>query len=445
MIGYITDRFLVILTRFSRVTFNAAHKYLGLTQEVLRTEKAINDLAYHPLPDSFYEGGGLQYLRHKFDGASSATSESGSDYMNASQASSRSTIVSPLNQPRDSSTISLGKIDDTPLPLRPKSTSRRSSKSTSISSGFTQSPTFKSPRQFVQAGDLLVPKASSSDVFRPLSRTFSVLNTPRLPSEDIDYSKKMNARSTHFSSEDFDLREEVMSCIAKSIGLLQPPLSGSDSIEGSPGSPPTDPRRASAATSSFNSPFGSLSLLDIADDLSSMTGGSSVASSGNYLHGLDNEVEILFYPAGTTLVKAGEANTGTYSFSMAVYAFSSYVPGLFYVIDGFLDILLPLEKPDSKPGSHAEPSPPSEFPRSDASAQKLLFTVKPGGIAGYLCKGVAQSSMIFANTAQRPCAIPSHTRTSKPKRTRMSGSCHRTLWNAYLRSGQLCCSRWLNV
>jgi len=120
----------------------------------------------------------------------------------------------------------------------------------------------------------------------------------------------MNARSTHFSSEDFDLREEVMSCIAKSIGLLQPPLSGSDSVEGSPGSPPTDPRRGSTATSSFNSPFGSLSLLDIADDLSSMTGGSSVASSGNYLHGLDNEVEILFYPAGTTLVKAGEANTG---------------------------------------------------------------------------------------------------------------------------------------
>ena len=60
---------LVILTRFSRVTFNAAHKYLGLTTEVLRTEKAINDIACHPLPASFYEGGGLQQLRQRFDGS----------------------------------------------------------------------------------------------------------------------------------------------------------------------------------------------------------------------------------------------------------------------------------------------------------------------------------------------------------------------------------------
>lgn len=46
----------VILTRFARVTFNAAHKYLGLTSELLRTEKLINDIAFHPLVPSFYEG-----------------------------------------------------------------------------------------------------------------------------------------------------------------------------------------------------------------------------------------------------------------------------------------------------------------------------------------------------------------------------------------------------
>jgi lysophospholipid hydrolase len=51
---------LVILTRLSRVTFTAAHEYLGLTKELLKTEKAINDIACHPLPASFYEGGGLQ-------------------------------------------------------------------------------------------------------------------------------------------------------------------------------------------------------------------------------------------------------------------------------------------------------------------------------------------------------------------------------------------------
>jgi len=57
----------VILTRFSRVTFSAAHEYLGLTSEVLRTEKAVNDIAVHHPPAPFYESGGLENLRQQFD------------------------------------------------------------------------------------------------------------------------------------------------------------------------------------------------------------------------------------------------------------------------------------------------------------------------------------------------------------------------------------------
>ena len=155
----------------------------------------------------------------------------------------------------------------------------------------------------VQAGDILIPKAVSNDTSRPVTRTFSVLNTPRVPYLDgFDHGKSSKQRrcTSHWHADDFDLREEVMSCIAKSIGLLQPPLSGSDS----PPSPPSEVRRASTSA------FGSLSLLDLGDDMSSVTGGSSIHSSGNYLSGLDNEVEILFYAAGTTLAKAGESNTG---------------------------------------------------------------------------------------------------------------------------------------
>lgn len=63
--------------------------------------------------------------------------------------------------------------------------------------------------------------------------------------------------------------------------------------------------------------------------------------------------------------------------------------GLFYVIEGFLEILLPVEEKDNRSehnkspsliGPHAEPS----YPRDEKSRSKLLFTVKPGGIAGYL-------------------------------------------------------------
>jgi len=279
---------LVILTRFSRVTFNAAHEYLGLTSEVLRTEKAINDIACHPLPVSFYEGGGLQHLRQRFDGAASTTSGSSSDYFSFTRSSSRSPMT-PLSKAKESSL-------NISVPSRPSIYQTRS-----------QAVFVNSPRQTVQAGDLLVAKDNMNDGFHSLSRTLSIHGTPRVAqsSSNKEDRKKSLGR---WSVDDFDLREEVMSCIAKSIGLLQPPLSGSDSVEASPAIPSTDFR--SSSVTSFSSPFSSLSLLDVGDDLSSMTGSSSAASSGNYMSGLNNEVEILFYPAGTILAKAGEMNTG---------------------------------------------------------------------------------------------------------------------------------------
>jgi lysophospholipid hydrolase len=110
------------------------------------------------------------------------------------------------------------------------------------------------------------------------------------------------------ATDEFDLRAEVMSCIAKSIGLLQPPISGGESIEDSPALPPFDPMRS--VNGMFPSPFGSLSLLDIADDGTSSMTGTSTSSATGYMSGLDNEVEILFFSAGSTLVKAGERSTG---------------------------------------------------------------------------------------------------------------------------------------
>jgi lysophospholipid hydrolase len=59
--------------------------------------------------------------------------------------------------------------------------------------------------------------------------------------------------------------------------------------------------------------------------------------------------------------------------------------GLFYVIEGFLDILLP--EPDSERSSGGAKST-TEFSHNIDSSRKdnrkHLFTVKPGGIAGYL-------------------------------------------------------------
>ena len=285
------------MTRFSRVTFNAAHKYLGLTTEVLRTEKAINDIECHPLPAAFYEGGGMQQLRQRFDRAGSEEpADSGPDYFSRSPSS---TAVS--SKPYKSNPLPKFELADNVVPIekRPVFSPMRT----------------RSPRHMVQAGDLHSSTAHSNDAYRPLHRSLSILSTPHIP-RHTDASAALQD-SMHFpevesvAGDDFDLRQEVMNCIAVSIGLLQPPLSGDASVEASPAFSPTDSGPASRG-GVFASSFGSLSLLDMADDASSATGTSSVTANG-YMSGLDNEVEILFFNAGSYLAKAGEKNTGEFA------------------------------------------------------------------------------------------------------------------------------------
>ncbi|TEB38634.1 hydrolase [Coprinellus micaceus] len=361
----------VILTRFFRVTFTAAHKYLGLTSEVLRTEKAINEIACHPLPGSFYEGGGLQYLRHRFDGTGTSP-DAEAEYFDFAQTPGTFNAHSRENT---SVPTALPKINETPVSIR---------------RNLAELPSAHKSRLNIQAGDLMMPKQSGSETFK-MKRSNSILNTPgvRRSSDDTNHGQRMNG-GAKWSAEDFDLREEVMSCIAKSIGLLQPSISDGDSNEHSPALPPVDSRRS---VGSFSSPFGSLSLLDLEDDMSSVTASSALSAGNNSMSGLDNEVEILFFPAGSTLVKAAEQNTG-----------------LFYVIEGFLDILLP-EKDEGKDesakankipegeqvdGNEDEPwrTPSLDHAKKKPPQHKFLFTVKPGGIAGYLASLCSTSSYV---------------------------------------------------
>ncbi|KAH8119991.1 patatin-domain-containing protein [Phellopilus nigrolimitatus] len=373
----------VILTRFSRVTINAAHKYLGLTTEVLRTEKAINDIACHPLPSTFYErSGGLQRLRQRFDRQSGEESPlTDIDYFSLGHSSFR--------DPSDSGSR---------VPEEPLMTESPINRPQSLTGFFKDGPTLsraQTSRHMVQAGDLHT-STGINESYKSSHRSFSSFSSGQKSGRSLLLSPSSGAEGHRLSGDEFDLRDEVMSCIAKSIGLHQPPLSGSDSIEASPafsavGSRSGDGRGRDPG---FNS-LGSLSLLESGDDASSITDSSALGSSQG-IGALDNEVEILYFAAGSTLARAGERH-----------------PGLFYVIDGILDISLPLDEdtktsrgePATKPAARSPVLQPTQVPDSNkpssaknsstganahtsekASAKKTryLFTVKPGGIAGYM-------------------------------------------------------------
>ncbi|CAE6536205.1 unnamed protein product [Rhizoctonia solani] len=468
----------VILTRFSRVTFNAMHKYLGLTVELLRTEKDINELACHPLPNEFYSGGGMQRLRQRFASVPHVEDDDEQAVQTEDDTVTDSDdYFGKLTHHRGSSigsgTISAGSMKTkTPQPEQAGTNRRRArfpeksatlhtitpstsrpstaqgSQGSSVSSPETPFKVLHPSHSNIQAGDLhtMAGQMNESENYRPgpASRAVSYANNWTGESRrSVSIHADEGAHATQAATtQDFDLRDEVMSSIAKSIGLLQPPLS--DSAGASPllspsrlttsRSPfassasitPSSSRNALRNTAMFGSAFSNLSHLQSQDDASSVT--SLAGMTPMSLSGLDNDVEILFFSAGSTLVRAGERNAG-----------------LFYVIDGFLDVSIPQDesthgKTTNPPGGVATVLKPpkrktsarpelkvrsSGQERSGASnasvdqpagrttqpkPSKHLFTVKTGGIAGYLASltGTPSYVDIRAKTDVYVGFLPSH-------------------------------------
>jgi lysophospholipid hydrolase len=130
------------------------------------------------------------------------------------------------------------------------------------------------------------------------------------------------------------------------------------------------------------------------------SGGMSMGgypSTQGLAHELRDEVEIVYFPKGSILVEQGERN-----------------PGLYYVIDGFLDVSVPIDETSESTvlgPSHRSPAtklgeeglPPLSRTRTGSTrtssagisntnegkkrkpmGRKFLALIKPGGIAGYI-------------------------------------------------------------
>lgn len=254
----------------------------------------------------------MEQLRQRFDAPAEP-----SDYFShvgrtpsatTSTATSSSTPLSPGGPRKFDRSQSIFKLSQSPEAMKPKTPDAIKRPSPK----FLDTMRARSNRHLQQAGDLLSSTNHSNDTYR-LPRQFSYMQAPKFRRDislENEASTALNESEHLTPGEDFDLREEVMSCIAVSIGLLQPPMSGDGSAEASPAVSAVDGHGLRSGMA-YPSSFGSLSLLDMADDQSSMTGGSSsLTMNGGYLSGLDNEVEILFFSAGSYLARAGERNTG---------------------------------------------------------------------------------------------------------------------------------------
>ena len=386
----------VILTRLQRVTLATAHSYLGLTSEVLRTERDMTKYTTQDLPNHL-RGTPLDRLKDKF------TQEK--ERLNSVEEGMKGIA---LHNPR--------------ALLRRRSSSLRRDIITQarLTAARSKSPQREpvndqsSGRSGISPGDLLTNIQMSRFGARhpghpkippemtktsPLSPEGHDLTSPlgqleHQPFEPSPLCSGMHVHRQESLDEDAIFRTSVLECIVKAIGLtaakdaIRRPAA---SVEQSPRMVSYDAQRGKAT---FSNAFGFIDPYEgSADGESESVHSTSGLGSGpsfsvrNIVAESRDELEIVYFPKDAVLVEQGERN-----------------PGLYYVIDGFLDVSIPSDDHDiadgiTTNGSGTEDLLPPLTPvtsrtssiqggprtgKKKAQSRKSLFLIKPGGLAGYV-------------------------------------------------------------
>ncbi|KAL2868971.1 lysophospholipase [Aspergillus lucknowensis] len=376
----------VILTRLQRVTFATAHSYLGLTNDVLGIEKQMNKFTAYDLPNDI-RGAALDRLKDKF---SKERNRLGSEEITKGIA-----LHNPYAGRRRRSSSFLRK--EAVLQAKMAMTKRPVS--------LTNPETSPSERDTagVSPGDLLSTIQLSR--FGPRHEQFSSIHRLHSPLTEKERSpmRRSSLQRKDSVDEDAIFRESILDCIMNGIGLT---ASSHDALrkgsqasgELSPKLVSYDSRRQKAVFS--NNAFGFIDPYEgSADGETESLMSMSVTSAGgtaplvNLREELRNDIEIVYFPRGSVLVEQGERH-----------------PGLYYVIDGFLDVGVPIyEKGEDLVGA----SRPSHLQAQDElfptlkrtqtassrpqalgastndskrkrQSRKSLYLIKPGGIQGYV-------------------------------------------------------------
>ena len=360
----------VILTRFQRVTLLTAHKYLGLTSEILKVEQALNDELSYDLPN-YLQSETIARLKNKLKADYNSdirALDSKHDVITPRSSRSKHPSMSKQSLPviaaKRNATRVHGEINSEVL------RHREASVHSGLSNHSAESPLIGATDE----GDDSVHLSDSKESLSP-------------PDDPLASHHEMTA-----------LRDAVLKCLFKATGITDKvsgalsPRSGAASVEASPRLVSYDAQKQKAV---FSQSFGAFELPHLADSNSSAfedetTSVFSAMSMHSAQTELENDVEILYFNKDDILVNQDE-----------------HAQGLYYVIDGFLEVcsqsveesastrrfdLYEVTNPasivDDRTHRSENPAPKvkSHDVRRNSSARKLnsLFLVKPGGLAGYL-------------------------------------------------------------
>ena len=400
----------VILTRLQRVTLTTGHAYLGLTSEVLRTERLMNRYTNYDLP-GLLRGSALERLKDKF--------------FKVGVDCPFKTHVAHCFQERErihNADFSKGIALHNPRARRKRASSgglRREAANHAQVAAARRPPQQPHPANAdfprmtsidgrgmgVNAGDLLTnahggrqshrrPRGSFSQPFQTLPNSLDASRDRSATTFVSTTRGGVPEMRPDSQDEDSYFRDSLAECMLKAIGLTNATgaIRRTESVEQSPKLISFDARKQKAI---FNNAFGFMDALDAEGDSESLASmpTSTVSAPGSHSiqEELSDDVEIVFFPKGSLLVEQGERN-----------------PGLYYVIDGFLDVSVAGEESDQEPNlfkeSHGLSSTVDlQSPHSGnasnrslfenrvgcqdkkkSQARRSLYLTKPGGLAGYL-------------------------------------------------------------
>ena len=390
----------VILTRLQRVTLATAHSYLGLTSEVLQTERMMNQYTAYDLPNHL-RGTALDHLKDKFkderDRLESSHEEitkgialhnPGAGRRRRSSSHLRNGVVSNVNaQPGVKPRAQNGHDrEDRNSRVNPGDLLTNIQMSRFGSKYNTISP---SPSKLTN----IYAYSEEENLISPLGQV------ERIPFRQPPHRTVLQPRRQESFDADAMFRESILECMFKALGLsnLKTPFSRpKESTEQSPRILSFD---ADSQSATFTNAFGYMDPFDgSADGDSDSVRSSSALSSGvQTVRDLTNlyrdDLEIVYFPKESLLVEQGERN-----------------PGLYYVIDGFLDVSVQSAHSDTNDGHEfgsatdrfREPlfssiarvgtgqsrlSSGSKHSRqniNESRSRRSLFLTKPGGLAGYV-------------------------------------------------------------
>ncbi|KAK4145914.1 lysophospholipase NTE1 [Dichotomopilus funicola] len=402
----------VILSRFQRVTLATAYSYLGLTGEVLHIERQMLKYTTQQLPNHL-RGDALDRLKEKFKRERERIGEedvSKGIALHNAHAGRRRRSTATLRKEAALQSISKQRhLSMTSPSLGVPSagdlvTHLQQSRGPGGTGNGGSSIPSNNRAQTVAFTDGPSPHLDvQQDASSPLAqRSFNPFATPMNAHIALDKRDTLD--------EDNLFRESILACMFRAVGLTSNGIGGSnrdsDSNQASPRLISLEQRRQKALyTTGHNIPTHAFGFMDALDgsadgDTESLTSaGLSVPPSPNphlLAQDMRDDMEIVFFPKGSVLVEQGERN-----------------PGLYYVIDGFLDICTQEEASSdnmvratgsgrtslhamdnaeslcspfrSAKGSNDGPAATSKDDKtSKANRRRSVALIKPGGLAGYV-------------------------------------------------------------